>query len=275
MPAGSPPSISPLASVHPNAQIAEDCHIGPFCMVGPDVKIGSGCRLLSHVVIAGDTTIGCNNTFHPHSVIGGPPQDKKFHGEKTLLSIGDRNDFREAVTVNLGTELGGGITRIGDDNLLMVNCHVGHDCQIGSRTILSNNVMLAGHMHVGNNVVMSGGAAAHHYVTIGDFAFIAGMARIHHDVPPFVKLWEKDRIRAMNSEGLRRAGFTEADIEEIEEAGRKLFFNREKPTFAAALADFDLMNGIHPQVKLLVEFLRRRNVGKHGRYLESLRPPKK
>ncbi len=268
------PRISPLAFVDPKAQIADDCEIGPFCSVGPDVIIGTGCRLLSHVVIAGDTTVGCDNTFHPHSVIGGPPQDKKFRGEKTQLIIGDRNDFREAVTVNLGTTLGGGITRIGDGNLLMVNCHVGHDCQIGNNTILSNNVMLAGHMHVGNNVVMSGGAAAHHYVTIGDFAFIAGMARIHHDVPPFVKLWEKDRIRAMNSEGLRRAGFSEADIEEIEEAGRKLFFNRDKPTFAAALADFDLQNGIHPQVKALVEFLRRRNAGKHGRYLESLRPPK-
>jgi len=270
------PRISPLASVDPKAHIADDCEIGPFCMVGPDVTIGTGCRLLSHVVLAGWTTVGCDNTFHPHCVIGGPPQDKKFRGERTQLIIGDRNDFREAVTVNLGTELGGGITRIGDDNLLMVNCHVGHDCQIGSRTILSNNVMLAGHMHIGNNVVMSGGAASHHYVTIGDFAFIAGMARIHHDVPPFVKLSEKDKIRAINSEGLRRAGFSESDIEQVEEAGKKLFFNREKNhTMAAALAEFDVMNGIHPQVKLLIEFLKRRDSGKHGRYLESLRPPKK
>ena len=270
------PRISPLASVDPKAHIADDCEIGPFCMVGPEVTIGTGCRLLSHVVLTGWTTIGCDNTFHPHCVIGGPPQDKKFRGEKTQLIIGDRNDFREAVTVNLGTELGGGLTRLGDDNLLMVNCHVGHDCQIESRTILSNNVMLAGHMHIGNNVVMSGGAASHHYVTIGDFAFIAGMARIHHDVPPFVKLSEKDKIRAINSEGLRRAGFTESDIEQIEEAGKKLFFNREKNhTMAAALAEFDLMNGIHPQVKLLIEFLKRRDAGKHGRYLESLRPPKK
>jgi UDP-N-acetylglucosamine acyltransferase len=272
--ASTMPRISPLAFVDPKAQIADDCEIGPFCSVGPNVVIGTGCRLLSHVVIAGDTTVGCDNTFHPHSVIGGPPQDKKFRGEKTLLIIGDRNDFREAVTINLGTELGGGITRIGDDNLLMVNCHVGHDCQVGSRTILSNNVMLAGHMHVGNNVVMSGGAAAHHYVTIGDYAFVAGMATIHHDVPPFVKLWGKDHVRAINSEGMRRAGFSEPDIEAIEEAGKKLFFNRDKPS-SARLADFNLDNGIHPQVKLLVEFLRRRNDGKHGRYLESLRPPKK
>jgi UDP-N-acetylglucosamine acyltransferase len=269
------PRISPLASVDPKAIIGDHCEIGPFCLVGPDVTLGSGCRLLSHAVITGCTTIGTDNTFHPHCVIGGPPQDKKYGGEPTQLIIGDHNDFRESVTVNLGTVQGGGITRIGNHNLLMVNCHVGHDCQIGSHTILSNNVMLAGHMVVGNNVVMSGGAAGHHFVTIGDYAFIAGMARIHHDVPPFVKLWEKDRIRAMNTEGLRRAGFSEADIEEIEEAGRRLFFNREKPTMAAALAEFDLQNGIHPQVKLLVEFLHRRYAGKNGRYLESLRPPKK
>ncbi len=268
------PRISPLALVDPKAQIGEECEIGPFCIVGPDVTLGNGCRLLSHVVITGWTVVGCDNTFHPYSVIGGPPQDKKFRGERTQLVIGDRNEFRESVTVNLGTALGGNITRLGDDNLLMVNCHVGHDCQIGSRCILSNNVMLAGHMSIGNNVVMSGGAAAHHYVTIGDYAFIAGMARIHHDVPPFMKVQDKDRIRAINAEGMRRAGFTEADIEAVEDAGRALFFNREKPTFAAAFADFESAQGLHPQVQLLVDFLRRRNVGKHGRYLESLRPKK-
>lgn len=268
------PRISTLACVDPKAKIGDDCEIGPFCVVGPDVTLGNGCRLLAHATVTGHTTVGCDNVFHPHCVIGGPPQDKKYRGEVTYLTIGDRNEFRESVTVNLGTTLGGGITRIGDANLLMVNCHVGHDCQIGHNTILSNNVMLAGHMLVGNNVVMSGGAAAHHYVTIGDFAFIAGMAQLRKDVPPFVKVSDQDKIRAINSEGLRRAGFSEDDIEQIEEAGKKVFFNREKPTMAAALAAFDLENGVHPQVKLLVEFLRRRYVGKHGRYLESLRPKK-
>jgi UDP-N-acetylglucosamine acyltransferase len=268
------PRISAQAVVHPKAKIGDDCEIGPFCIVGPDVTLGNGCRLLSHAVITGYTTAGCDNTFHPNCVIGGPPQDKKFRGERTQLIIGDRNDFRESVTVNLGTQLGGGITRIGDDNLLMVNCHVGHDCQIGNRAILSNNVMLAGHMVIGNNVVMSGGSAAHHYVSIGDYAFVAGMARINKDVPPFVKVSDQDKVRAINSEGLRRAGFSEGDIEAIEAAGRRVFFNREKPTMAAALADFDLDGDIHPQVRLLIAFLRRRYEGKHGRYLESLRPKK-
>jgi UDP-N-acetylglucosamine acyltransferase len=134
-------------------------------------------------------------------------------------------------------------------------------------------VMLAGHVVVGNNVVMSGAAACHHYVTIGDYAFIAGMARIHHDVPPFVKVSDNDRIRAINSEGMKRGGFSTDDIETVEEFLRRLFFNREKP-FAVALAEYYTMNGLHPHIKTLVEFLRRRDGGKHGRYLEGLRSKK-
>lgn len=272
-PVTSGPTISPLAVVDPKAKIGEACEIGPFCIVGPDVVLGAGCKLLSHVVISGHTTVGCGNVFFPHAVIGAAPQDKKFHGEPTRLEIGDRNSIREAVTIHLGTEVGGGVTRVGDDNLLMVNVHLGHDCQVGSRTTLSNNVMLAGHVAVGNNVVMSGGAAAHHFVTIGDFAFIAGMAQLHHDVPPFMKVSDKDKIRALNNEGLKRAGIPAADIDAIEEAGRRLFFNRSKP-MARVLADFDLQPEIHPLVKQLVEFIRRRDSGKHGRYLEGKRPKK-
>jgi UDP-N-acetylglucosamine acyltransferase len=267
------PLISPLAHVDPKAHIGDDCEIEPFCFVGPEVTLGNGCKLLSHAVITGRTTIGVDNIFHSHCTIGGIPQDKKYRGEPTELVIGDRNIFRESVTVNTGTVQGGGFTRLGSRNLLMANCHVGHDCQIGDDNVLANNVMLAGHMVIGNHVVMSGGAAAHHYVSIGDYAFVAGMARIHHDVPPFVKLSEKDKIRAMNKEGMKRGGFSNADIDEIEEAGRKLFFAREK-TFSAVMADFEADENVHPQVKVLIEFIRRRNIGKYGRYLESLRTKK-
>jgi len=265
--------ISPLAMVDPAARVADDVEIGPFCTVGPDVEIGPGNRLISHVVITGHTTVGENNTFYPFAVIGGEPQDKKFRGETTRLIIGSRNIVRESVTIHVGTGAGGGVTRVGDGNLLMVNCHIGHDCQIGNNCIFANNVMLAGHVCVGNNVVMSGAAASHHYVTIGDFAFVAGMARIHHDVPPFVKVSDNDRVRAINSEGMKRAGFSPDEIETIEDAARRLFFSREKP-FAVALAEFDTMNGLHPHVKTLVEFLRRRDIGKHGRYLEGMRSKK-
>lgn len=267
------PKISPLAVVDPSATLADDVEVGPFCTVGPEVTLGPGNKLISHVVIAGQTTIGERNIFHPFCTIGGVPQDKKFRGESTRLVIGNRNTIRESVTIHLGTVGGGGVTRVGDGNLLMVNAHVGHDCQIGNNCILANNSMLAGHVSVGNSVVMSGGAACHHFVTIGDFAFVAGYSRVHHDVPPFVKVSDNDRIRALNSEGLKRAGFSAADIEEVEEAARRLFFSREKP-FATVLAEFDTLNGLHPHVRTLVDFLRRRNDGKHGRYLEGLRPKK-
>jgi UDP-N-acetylglucosamine acyltransferase len=165
------------------------------------------------------------------------------------------------------------VTRIGSGNLLMVNVHIGHDCQIGDNCILANNVMLAGHVVLGNSVVMSGGSATHHFVTIGDFAFVAGLAAITHDVPPFVKVSDGDRIRAVNSVGLKRAGYSPEDIEEIEAAVRKIFFNRKKQ-IATVLSEFDLLIDLHPQVKTIIEFLRRRDAGKFGRHLESLRKKK-
>jgi UDP-N-acetylglucosamine acyltransferase len=265
----APPRISPLAIVDPRATIAEDVEIGPFCIVGPDVTLGPGNKLLSHVVIAGNTTIGRNNIFHPHVVIGGPPQDLKTKGETGHLEIGDENTFREAVTIHTGTEKGGGVTRVGDNNLLMVNSHVGHDAQIGSRCILANNVMIAGHIVIGNNVVLNGAAGVGAFVTIGDFAFIAGAARIHHDVPPYMKVSDDDRIRSLNSVGLRRGGIPEEDIAALEDAARKLF-SRRRP-IAMTLEEFGSNNGLNPRVKQIVDFLRRRNLGKHGRYLESLR----
>lgn len=262
--------ISPLAIVDPRASIAEDVEVGPFSIVGPDVTLGPGNKLISHVVITGHTTIGRDNVFHPHCVIGGPPQDLKYQGEQTRLEIGDANTFREASTVNIGTEKGGGVTRIGSNNLIMVNAHAGHDTQIGSRCVISNNVMIAGHVIIGDNVVLLGAAGVHHFVTIGDYAFLAGACRIHHDVPPFVKVSDDDVIRGVNVIGLRRAGFVESDIEAIEQAARALFYARSKP-FTRALEEFDTMNGINPQVKRLVEFLLRRNLGKHGRFLEAHR----
>jgi UDP-N-acetylglucosamine acyltransferase len=221
-------------------------------------------------VIDGNTTIGPENIFHPFSTIGGTPQDLKYRGGAMKLEIGTGNVIREAVTIHIGTEAGGGITRVGDRNLLMVNAHIGHDAHIGNRCIISNNVMLAGHVVIGDCVAMMGGVGVHHFVTIGDFAYIGGYAQIHHDVPPFVKVADSDQVRGLNSVGLKRAGFVEADIEALEQATRQLFYARQKP-FSVALAEFDTANGINPHVKRLVEFLRQRDVGKNGRYLESKR----
>jgi len=253
-----------MSLVDPKAQVADDVEVGPFCLVGPDVTIGPRTRLLSHVVIAGHTTVGSDNVFHPNSAIGGSPQDLKYKGACTLLTIGDHNQIRENVTIHTGTEKGGGITRIGSNNLLMVNAHIGHDAHFGDRCIIGNNVMIAGHVVCGDGVAMMGGVGVHHFVTIGDFAYIGGYAKIHHDVPPFVKVDGSDVVRALNTVGLRRAGFTSDDIDALEEAIKRLFISKEKP-FALVMGEYENGNGINPQVKKMIDFLRRRTNGKHGR----------
>jgi UDP-N-acetylglucosamine acyltransferase len=268
--------ISPLAVVDPRAVIAEGCEIGPFCIVGPEVNLGTGNKLLSHVVVTGRTTIGRDNIFHPHSVIGGAPQDKSYKDEPTGLEIGDRNQIRENVTIHTGTEYGakihgGGITRVGSDNLLMVNCHIAHDVQVGSRCIFANNIMIAGHAVFGDNVVLNGGVGVNQFVTVGDFAYIAGYAQCHHDIPPFVRASDDGDVRGLNSVGLSRGGFANSDIAELEAAVRTIFLGK-KPQ-SVAIAELGQANGsLSPHVKTMMDFLARRNAGRHGRYLESLRP---
>jgi UDP-N-acetylglucosamine acyltransferase len=271
----SVPRIHPSAVVDPKAVIGDDCEIGPFCIVGPDVVMGAGNKLESHVVITGHTTVGADNHFFPYAVIGSVPQDKKYRGEDTRLVIGDRNVIREAVTMHAGTLDGGGFTRVGHDNLVMVNCHVGHDCLVGNHCILGNNVMLAGHTVIEDRVNMSGGSATNSFATIGQFAYIAAMARIHHDVPPFMKVSDDDKVRDVNAVGLRRAGVGAEDIEQIEAAARQLFFaKKNKKPFAAVLAAYEADPATHPRVQQMVAFLRRRDTGRSGRYLESLRAKK-
>src|SRR5437762_2659488 len=221
---GEQPKISPHAVVDKEAEIGEDVEIGPFCVIGPHVRIGDGCKLFNNVTIIGHTTIGPKNVFFPNAVIGAPPQDLKYKGADTRLEIGEGNTFREAVTIHVGTEKGGGITRVGNQNLLMINTHLGHDVQLGSRCVIANNVMIAGHVIIGDNVSMMGLVGIHHFVTIGDFAYLGGAARIHHDVPPYVKVDGEDKIRALNTVGLKRAGFNDEDIVALREAVRKLWF---------------------------------------------------
>lgn len=261
--------ISPLANIDPKARLGKDVAVGPFCVIGPDVEIGDGCVLHNNVTVVGHTRVGSGNIFHPNAVIGGQPQDRKYKGAPTELVIGSNNVIREAVTIHIGTENGGGITRVGNRNLLMINAHLGHDVQVGNNCTLANNVMIAGHVIIGDNVAMMGGVGVHHFVTIGEYAYIGGYSRVHHDVPPYCKLDGADTIRGLNTVGLRRAGFPEADIEALEDAVRRLFY-REKP-FNIAIQEFDLMNGLNPHVKRIIDFLHKRNAGRHGRYLEGLR----
>ncbi|WP_241180026.1 acyl-ACP--UDP-N-acetylglucosamine O-acyltransferase [Humisphaera borealis] len=261
--------ISDKAIIDPAAEIAEDVEIGPFCVIGPNVKIDAGCILHNNVTVSGNTTIGRDNIFFPNSVIGTAPQDKKFKGAATRLIIGTGNAFREACTVHVGTEKGGGLTRIDDDNLFMVNSHIGHDALIGSHCVVANNVMIAGHVVVGDYVVMNGGVGVNQFVSIGDFAYLSGYARVHHDVPPFCKIDGSDEIRALNKVGMARSGMSAVDIAAVDEVFRKLFL--KKRPLLTAMREFEGVEGLNPNVVQLLQFLTRRNQGKHGRYLETQR----
>lgn len=177
--------IHPTAVIEPGADIGPDCEIGPFCAIGPEVKLGRGVVLKSHVVLAGNTSIGDETTVFPFASIGEVPQDLKFRGEKVRLEIGARNRIREYVTMNPGTEGGGGVTRVGDDGLFMAGSHVAHDCQIGDRVILVNNASVAGHCHLEDDVIVGGLSGVHQWVRIGRGAMIGAVCMVTADVIPF------------------------------------------------------------------------------------------
>lgn len=227
------------AFIHPTAQIAEgavigeDVRIGPSAIIGPDVRVGARTRIGPLVVIDGHTTVGEDNVIVGQASLGGPPQDLSYRGEPTLLEIGDRNTIREFVSINRGTVKGGGVTRIGSDNLIMACCHVAHDCEMEDNIVLSNSSGLAGHVKVGRNANLSGMCGIVHFVTIGDFAFLAGMTRLARDVPPYMIVeGHEGRVRGVNTVGLTRGGVPEEDQEALKRAYRRLF-RSAKPQSAA------------------------------------------
>ncbi len=206
--------IHPSAVVAGGAEIGEGCEIGPYCVVGEHVRLGPRCRLAAHVVIEGRTTIGADNRFHPFCSIGGAPQDLKYAGEPTELVIGERNTFREYVTVNIGTEGGGGVTRIGDDCLLMASAHVAHDCILGDRVVMANSAALGGHVEVEDRAVLGGLVGIHQFCRVGRLAMVAGLSGVNLDVPPFclVAGGYRPRVVGLNLVGLRRAGVSREAI---------------------------------------------------------------
>ncbi len=220
--------ISPLAVVEEGAQIGADVQIAPFAFVGAKAKIGDRTTIGHGARIEGDTTIGSDCHIFSHAVVGSIPQDLKFHGEDVKLIIGNRNTIREFTLLNPGTEGGGGITKIGDDNLLMGYVHIAHDCIIGNRCIFANAATLAGHVEVGDGVVIGGMTPIHQFVKIGDLAMIAGASALSQDVPPYC-LAEGNRavLRGLNLTGLRRAMDREA-INALRVAYKELF-ERGKP----------------------------------------------
>ncbi|HSX65478.1 MAG TPA: acyl-ACP--UDP-N-acetylglucosamine O-acyltransferase [Pseudoxanthomonas sp.] len=219
------PSIHPSAVVDPGSKLGDNVRVGAFSYIGPDVEIGDGTIIGPHCSVIGPTRIGRDNHIVGHAAIGGDPQDKKFKGERVELEIGDRNQIREFVTVNRGTAGGGGITRVGSDNMLLAYTHVAHDCIIGNHCVFSNNSTLAGHVTVEDWVITSGFSGAHQFCRIGAHAFIGMGVLLSGDVPPFTMVAgdPTGRPRGINSEGLKRRGFDAARISAIKRAYRTLY----------------------------------------------------
>ncbi len=217
-------SIDSTARVDPSAEIGSGTTIGPYCVVGPDVVIGEGCRLVAHVHVSGHTTIGPRTVIYPFASLGTPPQSVKYQGGPTRLQIGADCDIRESVTMNLGTEDGGGVTRVGDRGFFMVGSHVGHDCQVGDSVVLANNAVLGGHVTVGNGVVLGGGAAVHQFVRIGECAMISGVAGVSADVIPYgFAIGARAVLNGLNIVGMHRRGMTHDDIRRLRRAYQALF----------------------------------------------------
>ncbi len=247
--------IDPQAIVSERAELAPDVAVGPFSIIGPEVRIGPGTVIGPHVVINGPTTIGADNHIFQFASIGDAPQDKKYRGEPTRLEIGDRNVFRENCTVNRGTTHDHGVTRIGDDNLLMAYSHVAHDCTVGSNTVFANCAALGGHVEIGDWVILGGLTAVHQFTKVGAHAFLAGGAIVTRDVPPYVMVAGNPAVpHAVNSEGLKRRGFDPDQIRHIREAYRVLY--RSELKLSEALARLDQVAADRPEIRAFVDFIR-------------------
>ena len=228
--------IDPRAVISPKAHLDEGVSVGPFAVIGDDVVIGKGTIIAAHAMVNGPTELGCDNHVFQFASIGDAPQDKKYKGEPTKLVIGDRNVFRESCTMNRGTALGHGVTRIGSDNLFMAYSHVGHDCIVGSRCILSNCTALAGHVELDDWVILSGYAAVHQFCKVGAHAFLANNAAVTRDVPPYVMVaGSPAEPVTINGEGLKRRGFSPEQIANLKHAYKVLY--RRGLKFAEAEAE--------------------------------------
>ena len=262
-------NISKLACVDPNAIIGNDVTIGPFCVVGPDVSIGDGCELHNNVTIRGKTRIGVNNIFYPNAVIGDAPQDLKYDGAPTETRIGYGNVFRENVTVHRGTELGGALTAIGNENLIMVGAHIAHDCYIGNKTIIANTVLLAGHVTIEDSAVVEALVGINQFVTIGRFSYVAGLTPVRRDVPPFMKFsGDPNEVRGVNEVGLRRNGFSDDDINALKDVFRTIF---RGPSISAGLEQLTQQTDLNPLVAHLCLFMQASCDTRFGRLREATR----
>jgi UDP-N-acetylglucosamine acyltransferase len=248
-------NVHPTAIIDPQAKIHPSCKIGPYCVIGPQVQLGEGCHLVSHVAMEGPSKIGADNGFFPFSSIGLAPQDMTYAGEPTQLEIGDHNEIREFVTINRGTVKGGGVTRVGNYNLIMAYTHVAHDCLVGDRVILANAATLGGHVTVEDWAVVGAMCPVHQYVRIGAHSYVGGGTTITKDVLPFSKTVAARDTHAygLNALGLERRGFSKERIRKIHHAYKVLLASKLNTSQALKMLKAEPDSG--EDVEMLIRFI--------------------
>ncbi len=246
--------IHPTAIIDPLAQIAANVQIGPYSIIGPEVEIGEGTWIGPHVVIQGPTKIGKDNQIFQFSSLGEIPQDKKFHGEKTFLEIGDRNVIRESCTFNRGTFQDKSITKVGNDNLFMAYVHIAHDCVVGNSTIFANGASLAGHVIVDDFVILSGFSGVFQACRVGTHSFISMGSLVDKDVPPFVKVAGTEaKPFGLNTVGMKRRGFTAEQVLMLRRAYKIIY--RKGLTVKDAIVELQKMIVDCPEIQMFIDFI--------------------
>jgi UDP-N-acetylglucosamine acyltransferase len=254
VPDASLTDIDPRAVIDPGAHLDEGVRIGPFAVIGANVRIGKGTVVGPHTVVEGRTTIGSDNRIFQFASIGSAPQDLKYRGEESELVIGHRNRIRESVTIHPGTEGGGMVTQIGDDNLFMAYSHVAHDCRIGNRVIMANAATLGGHVTLEDGVIMGGLTGIHQFCRVGRQAFVAAGAIVVMDVPPYSTVQgDRARLTGLNLEGLKRSGISPDAINGLKKAYHILF--RSGLILEESMKRARAQAGKYPEVEYLVDFI--------------------
>lgn len=264
-------NIHKLAYVHPKAELGQNVEIGPFAFIDKNVKIGDGTVVMNSATVKGRTVVGKNNKIYHNAIVGADPQDLTYRGEETSLVVGDNNEIRECVTISRGTKKDEGVTIVGNNNLIMACAHVAHDCIIEDNCIIANSVLFAGHIKVESNANIMGLVGIQPFVTIGQLSYIGGLTRIVQDVPPFMIVeGHPSKVRQVNVIGLRRAGYNDKQVSDIKDAYKRIFrsntFNRKQE-----LELLENNENSSYEIKILIQFLRNKEKGKHGRFRESLR----
>lgn len=251
--------IHPTVIIEEGAIIGKNVKIGPYSVIGKNVKIGDDCIIKPHVVIEGFTTIGKGNTIYSFATIGQNPQDLKYHGEKSEILIGDNNSIREHCTIHPGTEGDHSITKIGNNNLLMVNTHVAHDCIVGNKCVFANNATLAGHVHIGNHVVIGGLSAIHQFVKVGDGAMLGGLSGLAEDLIPYGMAYaesgRKSDLQGLNLVGLKRSGLDKQIIQEALHFYKDIFESTEAGSVIDRANKFSKNYSNNKVIKDIVDFL--------------------